>query len=174
MARVEPYIAIAAALPGAALACSPALLEPSEVPNTGPDCAINWAVDEIRAVGLSPATDLGGGLVMQHAFDGNACYWDDALLLQDCAAGSAMLVGPDKRVLMDEPRETGLDRIRATLTGDQGAATLDRVADMARDEGYGAPAALAPGDTLDMNGWPLPTHCACRHFYPDLAGGSSE
>lgn len=159
------------AMTGPALACMPVMMTPSATPTPGEACAISWTLTEIRAAGLSPVTDLGDGLVMQHVYDGNACYWESNLLVQDCATGTAMVIGPDDRALMDEPRETGIDRIAAALQ--IGAiAGLAPVAGLAATEGYPPALTLATDATISVNGQSMAISCACATFYPDMPGAS--
>jgi len=163
-----PLLTVAAlarlvALPGAALACSPTLNTPSDRFVTGEACAMSRHVDAIRTVGLSPARDIGHGIVVQDIFDGNACYWEANLIVFDCAAGTAAIIGPDNRALMDEPRRTGIDKITDRIAA--GAQSLDAIAARAATEGYDAAPLLHVGARINVNGISMPTDCACALFY---------
>jgi hypothetical protein len=160
------------AMTSPALACSPALETASATPTMGEACAINWTLSEIRSVGLTPVTDLGGGRVMQFIYDGNACYSESNLLVQDCATGTAVVIGPDDLTWMDEqPRETGIDRIAAALR--VGAiAGLEPVAGLAMTEGYPPALMLTTDATISINGQSLAISCACATFYPDMPRAS--
>ena len=155
--------------PGAALACSPVLFTPSETPVYGEGCQIVTYVDEIRAVGLSEVVNPGHGLVRQDIFDGNGCYWEADLLVQDCAAGQMLVIGPDNRDLMSEPQQTGIDRLVAAM--DAGGVTLDQLEAMARAEGYAATLRLATGTRLSVNGHGVPSNCACETVSTAPSGG---
>lgn len=171
--RRAPTLAVLvlAAAPGAGVACSPVLFTPAPAPVAGEDCAIAWYLTEIRAVGLGPATDLGGGFVVQDIFDGNACYWEADLIVFDCGGGAGLVIGPDARALMAEPRETGIDRIAAGLAAGAAAGrapVLDALAAAAASEGYAAPLALRLGrdHEVEVNGQRVGIDCACATFYP--------
>gem|GEM_PF-6824521 len=149
-------------------ACSPVLFTPSQMPEVGEDCAFVTYLTEIRAVGLSSITVTAGGLYRQDIFDGNACYWESDLLVQDCAAGQMLVIGQDDRSLMQEPRETGIDRIVARI--DAEALTLDQIEALARAEGYETRLRLAAGARLSVNGEGLPTRCGCETYTPPSGG----
>lgn len=161
--------AIASLAPSAALACSPAPFTPSAMPVVGEACEFTTYLTEYRAVGLSAITTTAGGLYRQDIFDGNACYWELDLLIQDCAAGQMLVIGPDHRDLMTEPRNTGIDRITARI--DAEALTLDQIEALAVAEGYETHLRLAAGTRLSVNGDGLPTRCACETYAP-LYGGN--
>ena len=169
MMRQAALALIASLLPAAALACSPAPFTPSAMPVVGEACEFTTFLGEYRAVGLSAITATAGGLYLQDIFDGNACYWEADLLIQDCAAGQMLVIGPDMRDLMHEPRETGIDRITARVEAE--ALTLDQIEAMARAEGYETHLRLAAGARLSVNGDGLPTRCACETYAP-LYGGN--
>jgi hypothetical protein len=139
----------------------PQLMEPSATPTRGEGCAIRYTLTGIRAVGLSPVTDLGNGRVMQDIFDGNACHWQAYLLVQDCTTGQALVIGPDRMELSDTMPETGIDRIVALL---QAGQLTDLAAIPTGD--YPASITLAAGARISINGQPLDTSCACTTFYP--------
>lgn len=155
--------------PGASLACSPVPFTPSAMPVLGEACEFTTFLGEYRAVGLSAITATAGGFYRQDIFDGNACYWEADLLIQDCAAGQMLVIGPDMRDLMHEPRETGIDRITARI--DAEALTLDQIEALAVAEGYETHLRLAAGTRLSVNGDGLPTRCACETYAP-LHGGN--
>ncbi|MCL4187330.1 MAG: hypothetical protein KJZ85_06945 [Rhodobacteraceae bacterium] len=166
--------AMAAALalaPGAGLACSPVPFTPAPGPVAGGGCSVVFYLTEIRAVGLGPAKDLGQGLVMQDIFDGNACYWEANLIVLDCAARRALVIGHDDRALMAEPRETGIDRIAADLAAAAAAGrapVLDDIAAAAAAEGYATRLALQLDRerNIEVNGQRIAIDCACAAFYP--------
>lgn len=160
-----PALTLAAA---PALACSPMPFTPSEMPEVGEACAFVTYLTEYRAVGLSEILVTAGGLYRQDIFDGNGCYWEANLLIQDCAAGQMLVIGPDMRDLMHEPRETGIDRIVARI--DVESLTLDQIADLARSEDYETRLRLDAGARLSVNGQGLPTRCGCETFSPPSAG----
>ena len=154
--------------PAAALACSPMPFTPSEMPVIGADCAFTSYLTEYRAVGLSEITVSAGGLYRQDIFDGNACYWEANLLIQDCAAGRMLVIGPDMRDLMHEPRTTGIDRIVARMDTEE--LDLDQITELARAEGYETRLRLRTGARLSVNGHGLPTRCGCETFTPPAGG----
>ena len=166
-----PVVALLAA--GPAFACSPGMMTPSLTPERGDGCAINWTLSEIRAVGLSPVTDLGNGRIMQFIFDGNACYLESDLLVQDCATAAAIVVGPDNIGAATESGETGIDRIAASL--ESGAlADLAGVTAQAAAEGYPAVLTLETNDNISVNGHVVNISCGCETYYPDLPLGASQ
>lgn len=172
MRGVAAHLALAvAAAPLPGLACSPVPFVPAPGPAAGERCSEVWYLSEIRAVGLSPATDLGGALIAQDIFDGNACYWEANLLVHDCARGAALVIGADDRALMTEPRETGIDRIAGAL--EQAAArgarmTLEELAAAAAAEGYGTVLTVPRGRAIEVNGQRLAIDCACARLYPGV------
>ncbi len=153
---------------GVAQACSPVGFTPSEMPEVGEACAFTTYLTETRAVGLSEITVTAGGLYRQDIFDGNGCYWEANLLIQDCAAGQMLVIGPDMRDLMHEPIETGIDWIVARI--DVEDLSLDQIADLARREGYETRLRLAAGARLSVNGQGLPTRCGCETYSPPTSG----
>lgn len=171
--RAAPTLAAMAlaAAPGAGVACSPVPFAPAPAPAAGADCALAWYLSEIRAVGLGPATDLGGGFVVQDIFDGNACHWEANLIVQDCGGRAGLVIGHDTRALMDEPRETGIDRIAAGLAAAAAAGrapVLDDIAAAAAAEGYATRLALQldRDREIEVNGQRIAIDCACAAFYP--------
>jgi len=147
-----------------ALACMPQLMTPSDTPDAGEACALQWTLAEMRAVGLGPARVLDSGLIVQDVFDGNACYWEANLLVHDCAAGVAIVVGPDNRELMLEPRETGIDRIAAAL--ESGVLTqLTALAGVAQAEGYPPALTVPSGSAIAVNGQTIDISCACATLF---------
>ena len=169
LALTATVLVAALSLSAPALACMPQLMVPSTTPKAGEACAVTWTLTGIRAVGLSPARVLETGLVVQEIYDGNACYWEANLLVHDCAAGTAMVIGPDMRELMTEPRETGIDRIAAGI--DSGAlADLATLARRAVAEGYPPALTVPAGSAIAVDGQAVDISCACATYFPGSAG----
>jgi len=161
---------VAAAMPAAASACSPAVRPPSPVPVRGPDCALSVDLNEIDTASLGSAVALGGGLVLQPLIDGNGCYNRQNLLVHDCTAGQVMVIGTEHFALMeamgrDPDHVHGLERIRVAALAARDAGetrTLDDFAAMSRAEGYGEPLVIATRQALQFGDRRLPLDCACR------------
>lgn len=147
-----------------ALACSPAELVVDGRWHSGESCQRFRALDPIKAVSLGPMADLGNGLVSQDLTEGNGCYFDAYKLVQDCASGQALLVGPEKVALMEGPKPSVLDTMERRLLARPEPATLAGVQAMAMTKVV----ALARGQGLRVDGVMLPLDCACKTAYPAL------
>lgn len=152
--------------PGAALACSPAIREPSPVPVQGPNCAYGFDLDEIDGVSLGGAERAPSGLLVQALRDGNGCYSRLNLVVHDCAAGQVMVIGTEHFDLM-AAMERGpaysppIEAIRdGAISGE--LATLADLAAASAAQGYGTPLVLRPDQSLQFGGQTLPLSCACR------------
>lgn len=152
--------------PGAALACSPAIREPSPVPTQGPNCAYGFDLNEIDAVSLGGAERTPSGLFVQALRDGNGCYSRLNLVVHDCAAGQVMVIGTENFSLMDA-MERGpdyrppIEAIRdGAIAGE--LATLADLSVASEAQGYGTPLVLRPDQSLQFEGQTLPLSCACR------------
>ena len=162
--RQIAFVVLMTTLGSPALACLPQMLTPSSTPKVGEACAISWTLTDIHVVGLTEATVLPSGLIVQDIYDGNACYWEANLLVHDCAAGVAIVVGPDNRELMLEPRETGIDRIAAAL--ESGVLTqLTALAGVAQAEGYPPALTVPSGSAIAVNGQTIDISCACATLF---------
>lgn len=167
-------VAFALALaPAAARACSPVPFTPSATPERGEACAYYRYLTEIRAVGLSPATDLGGGFVLQHATDGNACYHEWNLVLYDCTAGELAVIGPARDDYFPEnsgaPMRAVYDRLEAEAAAGH-PMSLDAASELGHAQGFGAALRVRAGTRLAINGYTVPTDCACDTYYPRSGG----
>ena len=159
--------------PGAALACSIVEYTPSNGPVREASCAYTYYVDTARAVGLSEASDLGGGIVMQHATDGNACYYEWNIVLHDCTAREVLVIGPARAdyPLDPLPPMFGIaERIEAAAEAGR-PPNLETLAGMAAAVGYGHGLRVPVGTRLSINGYTVPSDCACDTFYPRASGG---
>lgn len=158
---------VAYVAPVAVAACEPSVATPSDVFTAGPSCAMSRAVDETRSVALLPANDAGDGIVFQMVFDGNACAWQEKLIVYDCNSGNGVVIGTDYRNLMAELEVTGIDRMIGRMAG--GGQTLAAIAARAPAEGYGPAISLPAGARISVNGIVMPTDCACALLYGDDA-----
>jgi hypothetical protein len=153
-------------LPGAALACSPAIRAPSPVPTQGPHCAYSMDLNEIDTVILGGAERAPSGLILQALSDGNGCYARFNLVVHDCAAGQVMVIGTEHFSLMDAAGQDpevrpGIEIIReAAMAGE--LATLADLTAASEARGYGVPLVLRPNQSLQFEGQSLPLSCACR------------
>ncbi len=157
-----------------ATACSIGEMTPSDQPQRGADCSYHHIPTTIRAVGLSAAVDLGGGFVLQHATDGNACYREWNIVVHDCNVGSLVVVGPTRADYGSEdvaaPMYDILERIESNARAGR-PMSLDALAGLARSNGYSDTLQVRVGTRLSINGYTVPSDCACETFYPRLGGG---
>lgn len=159
--------------PAVARACSPVLFTPSAIPERGEACSYYRYLTEIRAVGLSTASDLGGGYVIQHATDGNACYHEWNIVLFDCTARELAVIGPARDDYFPEnsgaPMRAVYDRLEAEAAAGH-PMSLDAASDLGRAQGFGAALRVPVGTRLAINGYNVPTDCACDTYYPRPGG----
>lgn len=158
---------------GAALACSIIDFTPSDGPVRGAACSHTYYVSTSRAVGLSEASDLGGGLVVQHATDGNACYREWNIVLHDCTAREVLVIGPARADYPWDPEPPMFalfERIEAAAAAGR-PLSLDALAGLASAAGYGNALRVPVGTRLSINGYQVPSDCACDTFYPRASGG---
>lgn len=165
--------ALAFALPGAALACNIVPIVPSATPERRANCSYTHLVSEIRAVRLSEAVDLGGGFVLQYALDGNACYHERNIVLHDCAARDLVVVGPERADYPWDPEPPMFDiqeRIQTEAEAGQ-PMTLTALTELAQSHGYADTLRVSVGTRLSINGYSVPSNCACDTYYPRASGG---
>lgn len=157
----------------AALACSLAPQTPSSAPERGPDCASVWRLGEYRSVSLSPAVDLGGGMVWQMVADGNACQAQVHAVAIDCNAGAALVVGPHDFALM-QPQDAATPPMERLTDAMDAAGKAGRPMDLttvearARAAGLTTAFRMATRQRLNVNGKRIGIDCACKTFYPGL------
>jgi len=171
---IRALVLMGAVVAGPALACSPSVHTPSEVPQNGPSCSVTWFPDEIRSIGLGPARDLGKGYVGQIAADGNGCYSEINFVLMDCKKGEVLVIGPDNFDLTARsenkapvPFEVVLKDIETAATGGI-PLTLDAVAARAETAGLETRLRVRTTDAINFNGQSIGLTCACATLYPDL------
>jgi hypothetical protein len=153
-------------------ACSIVDMTPSDQPVRGQNCSYTHIPTTIRAVGLSEAVDLGGGFVLQHATDGNACYREWNIIVHDCNQGSLVVVGPARADYGDEapvPMYDIFERIQSDAAAGR-PMSLDSLTSLATSLGYSGTLQVPVGTRLSINGYSVPSDCACRAFYPRLGG----
>ncbi len=157
-----------------AIACSIGDMTPSDQPQRGASCGYYHIPTTIRAVGLSEAVDLGGGFVLQHATDGNACYNEWNIVVHDCNVGSLVVVGPTRAdygaEVVAAPMYDILERVESDARAGR-PMSLDALVGLARSNGYSDTLQVPVGTRLSINGFSVPTDCACETFYPRLGGG---
>jgi hypothetical protein len=144
-------------------------MTPSPQPVQGAGCSYYHILTESRSVGLSEAVDLGSGLVLHHATDGNACYREWNLVLHDCTARELVVVGPDRADYLPADSGASMYALFARIEAEAAAGrpmTLDALTDAAVASGYAPPLRVPVGTTLSINGHRVPTACACATFYP--------
>jgi hypothetical protein len=157
-----------------AIACSIVDMTPSDQPMRGANCSYYHIATTIRAVGLSEAVDLGGGFVIQHATDGNACYREWNIVVHDCNARSLVVVGPARDDYGPEQAEVPMYDIFNRIESDAAAGhpmSLAALTSLADSYGYAGTLRTAVGTRLSINGYNVPSDCACDTFYPGLGGG---
>ncbi|WP_435258731.1 hypothetical protein ACSBLW_02845 [Thioclava sp. FR2] len=161
---------------GPALACSPAVSTPSDVPQRGENCELSYQVSEIDTVGLGQARDLGNGLVIQSAFEGNGCFGETSMIVTDCATGRAKVLGTytwslDGYEAPPSKLERMVAKVEAAVTGG-GTDVLDRAEAAARQAGFNDVLDLRSSDRIKVQGKLLGLTCACKSFYPGLKPGA--
>lgn len=158
--------ALALLLLGAApaLACSPSELVVDGRWSIAESCQRSRALNTVNAVALGRISDLGNGLVSQDLIEGNACYFDAYKLVQDCATGQGLLIGPEKVALMEGPKRSALATMEQRLLARPEAPTLTGVAALATTRVL----RLEPGRALRFDGVTMPLDCACKTAYPAL------
>lgn len=152
-----------------ALACSPAPASPVGVPAEGPGCGYQIALSPFDSVHLGAAERLRGGLSLQALSRGNGCYAQLSLVVLDCAAGRAAVIGPEAFDLMaslgqDPGAMTALESIhnRALDALKSGSVqTLDDFIALSRAQGLGEPQMLGTTEGLHFDGQSVPLSCAC-------------
>ena len=161
---------------GPVLACSPAVSTPSNVPQRGENCELSYQVSEIDIVGLGQARDLGNGFVIQSAYEGNGCFGETSMIVTDCAAGRARVLGTYSwSVDGYEARPSRLERmvgkVEAAVSAG-GPDALDRAEAAARQAGFNDVLNLRTSDRIKVRGKLLGLTCACKSFYPGLKPGA--
>jgi hypothetical protein len=159
---------------GAADACSPMTHARSDMAHTGDGCAVYWLPNEIDSVGLTPVTDLGNGYLLQTAFQGNACYGTSHGVLMNCAAGQALVFGPETHDIMADPGTSVFQdvsgKIAAAAAGGQ-PMTLNEAEAASAEAGLTALLRVNVTDSFNRYGISIPLDCGCRTYYPDLKPG---
>lgn len=153
--------------PRPALACSPSPRTVSPEPVRGPSfCEYRIDLNETDVLRLSPLAGIPREAGLMSVFHGNGCLNRQDLVVIDCAAGSALLVGPEAGGMEAErpPFGTGLEAVMAPLEQalDEGEG-IDpaRVTALAHDQGFDAPVVLALSEGLARDGHVLPLDCLC-------------
>ena len=171
--RLVLALLVSMAPTGAALACSIIEFTPSDGPVRGASCSYTYYVNTARAVGLSEASDLGGGYVIQHATDGNACYREWNVVLHDCTTRNVLVIGSARADYPWDPEPPMYDLFDQVETAAAAGRplTLDALAGLAAAAGYGNALRVPVGTRLSINGYRVPSDCACDTFYPRASGG---
>ena len=90
--------------PASAWACRPAVhqvMGPTLF--EGPDGEAFWKCDTYEITGISRASDLGDGYVVQHTIDGNKCYGEISTVVQNCVTGEAVSFGGEVEAMSPGP-----------------------------------------------------------------------
>jgi hypothetical protein len=155
---------------GPALACMPEVMAAEKAPRRGAQCAVEYRPGGVNIIGLGPAVDMGNDIVVQAAFDTTGCSGEAHLVVSDCAADKALVLGTYNWVAMDGTEEPNpLTRLEYSVRDAvaQGLSDVLAVAEeRARGLGLTHVLRVAPRDRIDMNGTILGLGCGCRTYYP--------
>ena len=161
--------------PGTARACLPNFHDIEE-PTLfeGEAGEMIWRHGGFEVTAISPATDLGGGYVVQHTANGNACYAEISSIVQNCATGEAVAFGGEMEAMIPEPRqETILEELNSLLEERARLAHPMTIAEIsATAEGRRVEFVVPMGTTslIRLGEFEFRLGAGCQVFYPELAG----
>ena len=165
--------------PGAAWACRPDfhhIEEPTLF--EGPDGEAYWKYEIYGVTGISGAYDLGAGFVVQHLIDGNACYAEIAIVVQDCATGEAVTLGGEMEAMSPGPRQEDiLEQLNVHLEERAWSGpplSIAEISATAAERGVGFVVPMGTTSLIRFGEFEFRLGEACQAYYPELAGGSSE
>ncbi|MBJ2151967.1 hypothetical protein [Paracoccus sp. IB05] len=164
-----------------ALACSVDMSGYSNLAKHGKNCAISWQTAPAQSVSLSEAKAIGVGFVVQTTFEGFACGGAVNYVVQDCAAGRALVLGPE--ILDTEKAEPENYVAFDDLLAREGARPgfgLGGVARLADERGMNTAQEVsissgrlhlsAPGPDGEMTTRIMKLDCGCKTLFPEMGG----
>jgi len=133
-----------------------------------------WKYDTYEITGLTGATDLGDGYVVQHGIDGNACYAEILTLLQNCATGEAVAFGGEMEAMVPEPRQEDileeLDLLLEERARHAHHVTVAEISATAQARGVEFVVPMRTTSEIRLGDYEFRLGAGCQTFYPELAG----
>jgi hypothetical protein len=170
-----PRVALGGALlilgPGAAWACLPHFHD-HEMPVrvVGENGTVTWQHDIWELTTLTGPEDLGGGFVVQFTHEGDHCYGERSVIVQDCASGEALSVGGAYEAMIPEISAEE-DALLATIRARAAEGRSMPVAEIAQEAAATGVESVVPlrvDSRISLRGFEFQLGEACRRFYPRL------